>query len=123
MLTRGYTGVRAYRQSKLAQIMFTFDLADELSGRNITVNCPHPATYMDTTMVRAGGVQPISTVEEGGAAILQLVRSEEFEGRSGLYCDGMRVSRANAQAYEPGARKHLRALSFELAGMADPLAG
>src|SRR5260370_40092088 len=35
MLTRDYSGVRAYRQSKLAQIMFTFDLAEELTGRNV----------------------------------------------------------------------------------------
>jgi NAD(P)-dependent dehydrogenase (short-subunit alcohol dehydrogenase family) len=67
MLTRGYSGVRAYCRSKLAQIMFTFDLAKELAGQNIAVNCLHPATYMDTTMVRLSGVQPISTVEQGGA--------------------------------------------------------
>jgi NAD(P)-dependent dehydrogenase (short-subunit alcohol dehydrogenase family) len=75
MLIRGYSGVRAYRQSKLAQIMFTFDLAEELAGRNVTVNCLHPATFMDTTMVRLSGVQPVSTVQQGGAAILQLVES------------------------------------------------
>ena len=46
MLTRGYSGVRAYCQSKLAQILFTFDLAKELAGQNIGVNCLHPATYM-----------------------------------------------------------------------------
>ena len=55
MLTRGYSGGRAYRQSKLAQILFTIDLAEELKGRNVTVNALHPATYMDTTMVRASG--------------------------------------------------------------------
>ena len=123
MLTREYSGVRAYRQSKLAQIMFTFDLADELTGRDISVSCLHPATYMNTTMVRRSGVQPISTVEEGGAAILQLVRSAELEGKSGVYFDGMRLSRANAQAYDPAARKRLRKLSFALVGLADPLAG
>ena len=122
MLTRGYSGARAYRQSKLAQIMFTIDLAQELAGRNVTVNCLHPATFMDTTMVRLSGVQPISTVEEGGAAILQLVASPSLEGRSGLYFSGMRESRADPQAYDEGARKKLRALSFELVGLADPLA-
>ena len=63
MLTRGYSGARAYCQSKLAQILFTFDLARELAERSVTVNCLHPATYMDTTMVRLSGVHPISTVE------------------------------------------------------------
>ena len=95
MLTRGYSGVRAYCQSKLAQILFTFDLAKELGGSGATVNCLHPATYMDTTMVRLSGVKPMSTVEQGGAAILQLVESAAFAGRSGLYFSGMQESRAD----------------------------
>jgi NAD(P)-dependent dehydrogenase (short-subunit alcohol dehydrogenase family) len=123
MLTHGYSGVRAYCQSKLAQVLFTIDLAEELKSRNITVNCLHPATYMDTTMVRLSGVRPISTVEEGGAAILQLVGSAALAGESGLYFNGLRESRADAQAYDAQARKQLRALSFKLVGLADPAAG
>jgi NAD(P)-dependent dehydrogenase (short-subunit alcohol dehydrogenase family) len=122
MLTRGYTGVRAYCQSKLAQILFTIDLAKELAGRDITVNCLHPATYMDTTMVRLSGVQPISTVEQGGAAIVQLVESPALADKSGLYFSGMNESRANPQAYDENARRRLRALSFDLVGLGDPLA-
>jgi NAD(P)-dependent dehydrogenase (short-subunit alcohol dehydrogenase family) len=122
MLTHGYSGVRAYCQSKLAQILFTIDLAKELAGQNIAVNCLHPATYMDTTMVRLSGVRPISTVEQGGAAILQLVESPALAERSGRYFNGMNESRANPQAYDEDARRRLRALSFELVGLADPLA-
>jgi NAD(P)-dependent dehydrogenase (short-subunit alcohol dehydrogenase family) len=122
MLTRGYSGVRAYCQSKLAQILFTIDLAGELKGRDITVNCLHPATYMDSTMVRLSGARPISTVDEGGAAILQLVESPALAGKSGLYFNGLRESRADAQAYDAQARKQLRALSFGLVGLADPVA-
>ena len=55
MLTHGYSGSRAYCQSKLAQIMFTIDLAQELDGSGVTVNALHPATYMNTTMVRQSG--------------------------------------------------------------------
>ena len=121
MLTHGYSGARAYRQSKLAQIMFTFDLARELARRNVAANCLHPATFTDTTMVRLSGVQPISTVEEGGAAILQLVMPPSPEGASGLYFSGMRESRADPQAYDAGARAKLRALSFELVDLADPM--
>ena len=51
MLERDYNGVRAYCQSKLAQIMFTIDLAEELDGKASTVNALHPATYMPTKMV------------------------------------------------------------------------
>jgi NAD(P)-dependent dehydrogenase (short-subunit alcohol dehydrogenase family) len=46
MLTHGYSGRRAYCQSKLAQIIFTFDLARELDGSGVTATCLHPATYM-----------------------------------------------------------------------------
>lgn len=116
MLTRAYDGVRAYSQSKLAQIMFTIDLAEELKGTAVTVNSLHPATYMNTTMVRAGGTTPISTVEEGGAAILHLAMGDDMTGRSGLFFNGMKEARANAQAYDAIARKKLRELSLKLTG-------
>ncbi|OEC99503.1 MULTISPECIES: SDR family NAD(P)-dependent oxidoreductase [unclassified Rhizobium] len=118
MLTRGYSGVRAYCQSKLAQIMFTFDLAEELAGSGITANCLHPATYMDTTMVRQAGVSPISSVEQGADAILNLAAGAALEGHSGLYYDGLRPSRASAQAYDATARQRLRTLSQSLSGLA-----
>ena len=117
MLTRRYDGGRAYTQSKLAQVLFTFDLARELEGSNVTVNCLHPATYMDTTMVRESGVSPLSTVDEGADAILQLAIAPELEGRTGLYFQGQRPARANPQAYDDDARRRLAALSFELTGL------
>jgi NAD(P)-dependent dehydrogenase (short-subunit alcohol dehydrogenase family) len=117
MLTRDYDGGRAYAQSKLAQIMFTFDLAAELEGSGVTVTCLHPATYMDTTMVRAGGITPLSTVEQGGEAILNLAVADELTGKIGLYFDGKRQSRANPQAYDAAARKKLRELSTRLTGL------
>lgn len=117
MLTRGYSGVRAYCQSKLAQIMFTVDLAEELAGSGVTVNCLHPATYMNTTMVRQAGVAPMSTVDQGADAILNLATGTDFEGRTGLYYDGPRPSRANTQAYDATARRRLRLLSQDLAGL------
>jgi NAD(P)-dependent dehydrogenase (short-subunit alcohol dehydrogenase family) len=117
MLTRGYSGSRAYCQSKLAQIMFTIDLARELESANVTVNALHPATYMNTTMVRRAGVTPISTVEEGAEAILNLAAGPALEGRSGLYFNGLREARADRQAYDAEARARLRALSLQLTGV------
>jgi NAD(P)-dependent dehydrogenase (short-subunit alcohol dehydrogenase family) len=117
MLTRGYSGSRAYRQSKLAQIMFTVDLAAELEGSGVTVNCLHPATYMNTTMVRRAGVTPMSTVEEGAEAILNLAAVPALAGRSGLYFNGLREARANGEAYDAGARARLHAISLELTGL------
>jgi NAD(P)-dependent dehydrogenase (short-subunit alcohol dehydrogenase family) len=118
MLTRGYTGGRAYAQSKLAQIMFTFDLARELDPATVTANCLHPATYMATTMVRQNGATPISSVDKGAEAIVNLAISEELGGHSGEFYNGLRISRANAQAYDVRARERLRELSMRLVGLA-----
>ena len=114
MLTRGYSGTRAYCQSKLAQIMFTIDLAGELHGSGVTVNALHPATYMDTTMVRRAGITPSSSVEEGAEAILNLATSPALEGRTGLYFKGLREARADGQAYDAKARERLKAISGDL---------
>jgi NAD(P)-dependent dehydrogenase (short-subunit alcohol dehydrogenase family) len=118
MITRGYSGSRAYAQSKLSQIMFTIDLANELTGTGVIANSLHPATYMNTTMVRAGGITPISTVEQGGEAILHLAVGDDVAGKSGLFFNGMREAQANPQAYDAAARERLRRLSLELTGLA-----
>jgi len=119
MLVRGYNGTRAYCQSKLAQIMFTNDLAHEVEGSEIVVNCLHPATYMDTTMVRQLGATPRSTVEQGAEAILNLAVSPEIGGKTGRYFDGLRESRANEQAYDFKARQRLRQISLQLTGLVE----
>jgi NAD(P)-dependent dehydrogenase (short-subunit alcohol dehydrogenase family) len=118
MLMHGYSGSRAYAQSKLAQIMFTFDLAQELEASSVTANCLHPATYMNTTMVRQAGVTPISTTEEGAEAILNLATAAPSDRRTGLFFNELSPSRANPQAYDVHARERLRLLSAELTGLA-----
>ena len=117
MLTRHYSGIAAYCQSKLAQILFTVDLADELKGSGVIANALHPSTFMNTTMVRQSGTQPMSKVEDGAEAILQLAVSPALEGKSGLYFNVLREARANPQAYDAAARRQLRALSLELSGL------
>jgi NAD(P)-dependent dehydrogenase (short-subunit alcohol dehydrogenase family) len=118
MVTRGYEGTRAYRQSKLAQVMFTFDLAEQLKDEGITVTCLHPATFMNTNMVIESGYAPMSRVEDGADAILALATSPELEGKTGLYFNGQREARANAQAYDAAARRRLWDLSARLTGLA-----
>jgi len=117
MLTRHYSGVAAYCQSKLAQILFTVDLAQELKGSGVIANALHPSSYMNTTMVRQSGTQPMSRVEDGAEAILQLAVSPALEGKSGLYFNVLREARADPQAYDAAARRQLRALSRELSGL------
>lgn len=121
MLEKGYDGLRAYRQSKLAQIMFTFDLAEELAGTGITVNSVHPASLMNTKMVFETDYfsGTMSTVEEGAEAVEYLAISPELDGVTSEYFDGKRKSRANAQAYDKEARRRLRLLSEQLTHLKD----
>jgi NAD(P)-dependent dehydrogenase (short-subunit alcohol dehydrogenase family) len=114
MLERRYDGVQAYCQSKLAQIMFTFDLAEELAGRGVSATCLHPATYMPTKMVRAAGVEPISSLQEGVRATLRLVADPELAGVTGRYFNGLRAAGPDPQAEDPDARRRLRELSDRL---------
>ncbi len=117
MLEKGYSGARAYCQSKLAQIMLTIDLAGELDPHRVTANALHPATYMNTTMVRESGNAPASSVEEGAEAIMKQIVSEELAGKSGLFFNGQREARAIEQAYDEKARAKLKALSLRLVGL------
>jgi NAD(P)-dependent dehydrogenase (short-subunit alcohol dehydrogenase family) len=111
-MTRGYSGVDAYRRSKLALIMFTFDLAAELQKLGVTVNALHPATFMDTFMVHEAGGKPMSTVDEGADAIMHLAVDDV--GRTGEYFDQQRPARALRQAYDPKARERLQQATNEL---------
>ena len=97
--------------SDVRSFKFTIDLAVELEGTGVVVNALHPATYMDTAMVRRAGLTPRATVGEGADAVMQLV-TEDIG--SGGYFNGLRLSRANAQAYDEEARAKLWRLSEEL---------
>jgi len=114
MIEKNFSGGRAYAQSKLAQIMFTIDLAEELEGTGVVVNALHPATYMDTGMVRRAGLTPRATVGEGADAVMQLITAPDIG--SGGYFNGLRPARANDQVYDEEARRKLRMLSEQLTG-------
>jgi NAD(P)-dependent dehydrogenase (short-subunit alcohol dehydrogenase family) len=119
MLENRYDGLRAYRQSKLALVMFTFDLAEELRESGISVNSLHPASLMPTGMVLETDYfgSPMSTIEEGAQAVEQLAASPDVEGVSGEYFDGKDRGRANPQAYDKEARQQLKMLSHQLTGI------
>ena len=81
------------------------------------MNALHPATYVNTAMVRRAGVTPISTVEQGAEAILNLATGSDGAGHSGCYFDGLREARAAPQASDTEARRRLRAVSLSLTGL------
>ena len=111
MLERSYSGGQAYCQSKLAQIMMTFDLAGGGGGDpSVVATALHPSTYMPTKIVRS----PTSTVAQGVRATSRLVWELPPEQVDGRYFNVERVARADAQAYDPAARRRLRQLSEEL---------
>lgn len=111
MLERGYSSNRAYGQSKLAQVMFTIDLAQELKARNIVVHALHPATFMNTTMVTSSGGTPRSTVQEGAAAVMFVVATD---APSGSYFVGQKPGTPHQQSADAEARRQLRELSLKL---------
>ncbi|MFI6576828.1 SDR family NAD(P)-dependent oxidoreductase [Nocardiopsis sp. NPDC050513] len=114
MFTRGYHGVEAYCRAKLAMIMGTFDLAEELRGQGTAVNALHPAHLMDTRMVRHGGLTPATTVDAGVLPTLRLVADPALEGVTGRYFDRFDEARAHEQAYDPEVRRRLAALTGRL---------
>jgi NAD(P)-dependent dehydrogenase (short-subunit alcohol dehydrogenase family) len=116
MLEQGYDAMKAYSQSKLAQVMFTFGLAQRLADTGVSVNALHPASLMDTKMVEETFGYTMSTVEEGAEATVHLAASPELEGVAGRYFDGKREARADRQAYDEEARQTLWELSEQLCG-------
>jgi NAD(P)-dependent dehydrogenase (short-subunit alcohol dehydrogenase family) len=120
MLERGYDGQRAYAQSKLAQIMFGFELAARLPADRVTVNSLHPGTYMPTKIVTQERGQTVDDLETGTASVVRLAASPELDGVTGRYYEWQEEARANPQAYDADARRRLWKLSVELTGAPEP---
>ena len=117
MLERRYDGVQAYCQSKLAQVMLTFDLAEELDAHVVSATCLHPGTYMPTKMVRAAGVEPVTPLEQGVQATLRLIADPDLDAVSGVYFNGLHAAAPHPQAEDASARRRLRELSDRLCGL------
>lgn len=121
MLTHDYQGWRAYSQSKLAQIISGFELADRLDPSLVTVVSMHPSTYMPTKMVTAEQIDAVDTLEAGTEALHRLAVGPEAEGVTGVFYDRLERARANEQAYDRQVRTELWRRSLELTGLAAPL--
>jgi NAD(P)-dependent dehydrogenase (short-subunit alcohol dehydrogenase family) len=117
MIEHGYSGGRAYGQSKLAQIMSGFSLASILPASEVTVNSLHPATYMPTKMVLQEVGHPIDSLEDGVEATHRLVTDRSLAETTGRFFDRTRLATANDQAYDEAARSQLWARSHTLVGL------
>jgi len=115
-LEKNYDSLTAYTQSKLALIMYTFDLAGQLKPFNITVNALHPGTYLDTNMVRQAGVTPLGTAQSGADAEIYLATSPEVKSITGKYFNVKKEAKAHPQAYDLEARQRLREITQQLTG-------
>ncbi|MGI5459658.1 SDR family NAD(P)-dependent oxidoreductase [Streptomyces sp. CA-249302] len=108
---RGYDGFAAYCRAKFALAAHTFALAEELRDTGVAVNVLHPATFMDTAMVREGGVAPWNTVADGAPGVLALATRELGTGR---YFDGTAPARAHESTYDRDVQKRLSAVTDQL---------
>jgi NAD(P)-dependent dehydrogenase (short-subunit alcohol dehydrogenase family) len=120
MIEHGYTGGRAYHQSKLAQITAGFELAGRLPAGQVTVNSLHPGTYMPTKMVLEAGIAEVDTLDSGQNATHRLVADPGLAGITGRFYDRTQEARAHASAYDPDVRRRLWQLSLDLTGAPEP---
>lgn len=117
MLEKNYDAWGAYRQSKLALIMFTMDLAEKVKGDNITANSLHPGTFLRTKMVTDMGITPQGEAATGAEVEFYIATSPELEGVTGKYFDLKKEAKANRQAYDAETRQKLWQLSEKLTGL------
>lgn len=127
---RAYSGFAAYGASKLANILFTYELARRLEGSGVTANCLHPG-FVGTNFAQGGGgaaalffraARPfILTPEQGAQTSIYLAASPEVEGVSGKYYVNRRPRTSSAQSYSREDQARLWAVSAELVGL-DPAA-
>ncbi len=106
----GYDGVRAYSISKLANIMTSYDLAEELEGSGVTVNCLHPGA-IDTKLMRDSFKLEGASVEQGAQTPVYLATSPEVAGINGKYFSRMQERPSSPLSYEPDARRQMREIS------------
>jgi NAD(P)-dependent dehydrogenase (short-subunit alcohol dehydrogenase family) len=115
---RQYSGWTAYGASKLANILFTYELARRLDGTGVTVNAVHPG-FVNTNFQRAAGLNmrgPL-TPEEGADTQIWLATSPEVEGVTGKYFVRRRDTRSSAASYDEAVARRLWAASARLVGV------
>jgi len=126
-LTKGYTGLKAYRQSKLANVLFANELARKLIGTHVTANSLHPGVvgtqigYANNNKLPALvwrlGNPFMLTPTQGAATVVYLASSEAVTGVTGHYFDNCRPKRANELAYDEALARRLWEVSARQVGL------
>ena len=128
-LERGWDSSRSYANSKLANILFTRELARRLDGTGVTANCPHPGVVR-TGFGRQG--RPLLKVgitiarpfllspERGADTVVYLASSPDVAGQSGGYYVKRQRREPSAAARDDDAARKLWQISQEMTGLAPP---
>ena len=112
-----YDGYKAYAQSKLAVVLFTYALARRLEGTGMTANCLHPGV-IKTKLLRAGfGDHPGDTPEKGARTSVYLALSPEVEGISGRYFEECKPVQSSPISRNLELQEKLWRISEELTGL------
>ncbi|QWV96539.1 SDR family NAD(P)-dependent oxidoreductase [Geomonas nitrogeniifigens] len=129
-LERGYDGRRAYAQSKLANLLFTYELARRLEGSGITANAAAPGNVLTRFSMNNGLGSWLSHVagslksgglvgpRRGARTVLHLACAGEVAGRSGGYWAAEREGSSSPASYDLAAAERLWRASLELTGLA-----
>lgn len=108
-MKRGYGVMKSYSQAKLAQVLFTYELARRLEGTGVTANCLHPGAV--ATNIWGSAMGPFSFLgkisklfltspEKGAETPVYLATSPEVEGVTGKYFEQKRDKRSSEDSYD-----------------------
>jgi len=127
---RRYRGQAAYNQSKLANVLFAYELARRLEGSSVTVNCAAPGVVRTNFGRDDAGpgmrlLTPLATPfmrtpEQGADTSLYLAASPEVEGVTGRYFASRRARRSSRRSHDPELARRLWRVSEELTGLRQP---
>lgn len=122
-----YSGARAYSQSKLANVLFTYELARRLGTGGITANALHPGVVRTSFGSEdPGGAQRLlvpllrpflRSPRSGATTSIHAASSPRLDGRTGLYLVGSRARRSSGQTYDTTAAARLWRVSADLTGL------
>ena len=127
----GMGGMKAYSNSKLENVMFTYELARRLAGTGVTANVLHPG-FVNTGFGKNNrGLMQIVMglvtlfalkVEDGAKTSVYLASSPEVAGVTGKYFENSKEKKSSPASYDEAAQKRLWEISEQLTGIATPAA-